>query len=175
MDLAEGHEKALGYLEAHPGSLEIFNLGTGKGTSVLELVHAFSEATGVEIPDRMQPRRPGDIDAFYADASRAKAMLGWQAARGLEAVSYTHLDVYKRQDFAIIEGLCHSDKLVAEPLMKDRLVFVCGKDHPLYETASISPNRLREFRFLLRDKGSGTDVYKRQGEASRRLLEHQDP
>ncbi len=84
MDLAEGHEKALGYLEAHPGSLEIFNLGTGKGTSVLELVHAFSEATGVEIPYRIQPRRPGDIDAFYADASRAKALLGWQATRGLE-------------------------------------------------------------------------------------------
>ena len=84
MDLAEGHEKALGYLEAHPGSLEIFNLGTGKGTSVLELVHAFSEATGVEIPYQIQPRRPGDIDAFYADASRAKALLGWQATRGLE-------------------------------------------------------------------------------------------
>ncbi len=88
---------------------------------------------------------------FYALRPQIQLQVSIENSRTLEERVLSN-----QVDFAIIEGLCHSDKLVAEPLMKDRLVFVCGKDHPLYETASISPDRLREFRFLLRDKGSGT-------------------
>ncbi len=86
---------------------------------------------------------------FYALRPQIQLQVSIENSRTLEEKVLSN-----QVDFAIIEGLCHSDKLVAEPLMKDRLVFVCGKDHPLYETASISPDRLREFRFL-RDKGRG--------------------
>lgn len=78
IDLAEGHVYALKAFEKGNG-VNIYNLGTGKGTSVLELVHAFEEATGIKIPYEICPRRPGDIDANYASASKAKEELGWEA------------------------------------------------------------------------------------------------
>jgi UDP-glucose 4-epimerase len=80
MDLAEGHLAALNYVQQHQG-VRAFNLGTGRGTSVLEVVAAFEEATGVTIPREFAPRRAGDIAACYADPSRAEAELGWKAKR----------------------------------------------------------------------------------------------
>lgn len=83
VDLARGHVHALKAIEENCG-LEIFNLGTGKGTSVLELVHAFEKVTGVEVPYKFVERRPGDIATCYADASKAKEKLGWVAKYDIE-------------------------------------------------------------------------------------------
>jgi UDP-glucose 4-epimerase len=83
VDLAEGHVAALTWLFEHPGSLTV-NLGTGRGYSVLEVVKAYEAASGRQIPYEIAPRRPGDIDASYADPSLAQRMLGWRAVRGIE-------------------------------------------------------------------------------------------
>ena len=80
MDLAEGHVAALHHLT--PG-VHIYNLGTGRGTSVLQLVKAFEEANGIKIPYEIVGRRPGDIAECYADPSKAKRELGWVAKRGI--------------------------------------------------------------------------------------------
>lgn len=84
-DLALGHVAALDYLETHNG-YEVINLGTGNGYSVLEVVAAFEKASGTDIPLRIEPRRKGDIACFYADASKAKKLLGWQAQYDIEAM-----------------------------------------------------------------------------------------
>jgi UDP-glucose 4-epimerase len=60
------------------------NLGTGRGYSVLEMVHAFEQVSGKKIPYRITARRPGDIASCYADPSRAASELGWKAKRGIE-------------------------------------------------------------------------------------------
>lgn len=78
-DLAMGHIKALEKLDSIPGGCEIYNLGTGKGTSVLELVHAFEKACGHAVNYKIAPRRAGDIATCYADVSKAKNELGWVA------------------------------------------------------------------------------------------------
>ena len=83
VDLALGHLKAIDYSMAHTG-VEAINLGTGRGTSVLEIVHAFEKACGHEIPYQIVGRRAGDIATCYADASKAKELLGWEATRGIE-------------------------------------------------------------------------------------------
>ena len=83
MDLASGHVAALKALKPE-GGLSIYNLGTGAGTSVLELVHAFERATGVEVPYQVCPRREGDVAACYADCGKAAAELGWKARYGIE-------------------------------------------------------------------------------------------
>lgn len=83
VDLAVGHVKAMDYALKHTGS-EAINLGTGKGSSVLEVVHAFEQASGVKIPLVITDRRPGDIASFYADASKAKKLLDWEARYSLE-------------------------------------------------------------------------------------------
>lgn len=83
VDLAEGHAKAVDYLLNHNGCEEI-NLGTGKGTSVLQLRSAFEKASGVPIPYVIDPRRPGDPDEVYADASKAEQLLGWKAKLSVE-------------------------------------------------------------------------------------------
>jgi len=85
VDLALGHLRALDKLAENPG-VRAYNLGTGRGYSVLEVVRAFEQASGRAIPYRIAPRRPGDVAASYADPSRAQAELGWQAERGLEAM-----------------------------------------------------------------------------------------
>ena len=77
-DLATGHMAALDYAASHTG-VEVFNLGTGTGYSVLDMVHAFSRACGRDIPYRIAPRRSGDIAACYADVTKAKEILGWRA------------------------------------------------------------------------------------------------
>ena len=78
VDLAKGHVCALAYAKDHPGFMPI-NLGTGNGVSVLEIVAAYSKACGFPIKYQITARRPGDIATSYADASRAKALLGWEA------------------------------------------------------------------------------------------------
>lgn len=78
VDLAKGHVKAVAWALQNTGC-DAVNLGTGHGVSVLELVHAFEEATGVHIPCEIAPRRPGDPATVYADCSKAKRVLGWEA------------------------------------------------------------------------------------------------
>jgi UDP-glucose 4-epimerase len=85
MDLAHGHVKALEKLAANPG-LVTYNLGTGRGYSVLEMVKAFAEASGKEIPYRVVERRPGDIASCYADPSKAERELSWKATRDISAM-----------------------------------------------------------------------------------------
>lgn len=82
MDLAKGHVKALKKLEDHSG-LSIYNLGTGVGYSVLDVVKNFEKATGIRIPYEIKPRRAGDIATCYSDASKAKRELGWEAEYGI--------------------------------------------------------------------------------------------
>lgn len=83
VDLADGHVKAIKYIFTNPG-LDIINLGTGTGYSVLDMVKAFSKACGKEIPYEIKPRRAGDIDMCYADPTKAARVLGWKAKRGLD-------------------------------------------------------------------------------------------
>jgi len=83
MDLAEGHVRALERLGTHPG-LHTWNLGTGRGYSVLEMVAAFERASGRPVPYRIAGRRPGDVAACWADPGRAREELGWVAARDLD-------------------------------------------------------------------------------------------
>ena len=83
VDLAVGHVKALNKIKENCG-LKIYNLGTGHGYSVLDIVKAFEKASGVKIPYEITPRRPGDIATCYADASKAGKELGWEAKYGIE-------------------------------------------------------------------------------------------
>ena len=83
MDLAEGHVAALEKL--NPG-IQVYNLGTGRGTSVLQLLKAFEEATGIRVPYEITDRRPGDVAENYADVSKAERLLGWRAKRDLLAM-----------------------------------------------------------------------------------------
>ena len=82
VDLAKGHVKALKKIEENPG-LAIYNLGTGKGYSVLDIVKNFEAATGVKIPYVIKPRRAGDIATCYCDASKAEKELDWKAENGI--------------------------------------------------------------------------------------------
>ena len=81
-DLADGHVKAVEKLKCNPG-IEIYNLGTGKGSSVLDVVKTFEKASGVKIPYEMKPRRAGDVPVNYCDATKAEKELGWKAKRDL--------------------------------------------------------------------------------------------
>jgi UDP-glucose 4-epimerase len=83
VDLALGHLKALDHLRSHSG-LHVYNLGTGHGYSVLEIVRAFEQASGRTVPYQITARRPGDIASCYANAEKALKELGWKAERGLE-------------------------------------------------------------------------------------------
>ena len=85
VDLALGHLRAIEKLEKNPQlGLKIYNLGTGNGYSVLEIVRAFEKASGRPVPYKIQPRRPGDIAECWADPALAAAELGWKAERGIE-------------------------------------------------------------------------------------------
>ena len=83
VDLATGHVAALDWMNGREG-VEIFNLGTGQGTSVLEVVRAFSAACGRELPYKICPRRGGDVAAVYGDASKAEREMGWKAQYGID-------------------------------------------------------------------------------------------
>ncbi|MCQ2546276.1 MAG: UDP-glucose 4-epimerase GalE [Clostridia bacterium] len=85
VDLAKGHVKALEWsLKSDEQGCAVFNLGTGRGTSVVELVTAFAEINEVPVPYVIGPRRAGDIATCYADASRAEKVLGWKAEKNIE-------------------------------------------------------------------------------------------
>jgi len=88
MDLAEGHLAALRYLGGshNNAGLHTFNLGTGRGYSVLEMVKAFEAASGQSIPFHIAPRRAGDIASCYASTELAEQKLGWKAIRDLKAM-----------------------------------------------------------------------------------------
>ena len=83
VDLAKGHVKALAKFSEEP-DVRVYNLGTGHGYSVLDVVKAFGKACGKEIPYEIKPRRAGDIATCYADSSKAAAELGWHAEKGLD-------------------------------------------------------------------------------------------
>ena len=83
VDLARGHVAAMDYMAGHPG-VHVFNLGTGRGYSVLEMVHAFEAATGKRVPYVIAPRRAGDVAEVYCDPAKAERELGWKAEYSLE-------------------------------------------------------------------------------------------
>jgi len=83
VDLAKGHLAALEYASAHTGA-EAINLGTGKGTSVLEIVRAYEKASGRKVPYTIAPRRDGDIAFCYADTKKAEELLGWHAEKTID-------------------------------------------------------------------------------------------
>ena len=93
VDLAIGHIKALQKLASDPGYL-VFNLGTGQGSSVLEVVSAFERACGKEIPIKFLNRRPGDVAVSYADPTKAREELGWESMRDLDQMC---VDVWRWQ------------------------------------------------------------------------------
>ena len=82
MDLADGHVKAVEFAAGHKG-VEIFNLGTGKPYSVLDIVNTFQQVNDVKVNYVIGPRRAGDLPVCYADATKAKKVLGWEAKRTL--------------------------------------------------------------------------------------------
>lgn len=82
VDLAKGHVAAYNYAQEHKGA-EVFNLGTGIGYSVLDVVKAFEEANGVKVKYQFSPRRPGDIAVCYSDPSKAQKLLHWKAEKNL--------------------------------------------------------------------------------------------
>lgn len=83
MDLARGHVRAIEYAQRHTGA-EAINLGTGNGYSILEILRAFQEVNGVQVPHQMAGRRPGDVPECYADPGKARALLNWKAEKTLE-------------------------------------------------------------------------------------------
>lgn len=83
IDLVKGHIKALDYLKFNNG-IATFNLGTGKGYSVLELIKAFEKVTNKKIPYKIVNRRPGDVDICYADPKKARTLMNWEAKKSLE-------------------------------------------------------------------------------------------
>jgi len=101
VDLAKGHMAALNYAMEHTGT-EIINLGTGKGYSVLNMVHAFETANHVHIPYVNAPRRAGDIATCYASTQKAKQLLGWQAEKDVEDMCR---DSWRWQQYCISNGI----------------------------------------------------------------------
>ena len=83
VDLARGHVAAINYMQQHKGE-SVFNLGTGNGYSVLDMVHAFEKVTGKKVPYKIAPRRPGDLATVYASPDKSAELLGWKAEYGLE-------------------------------------------------------------------------------------------
>ncbi len=96
VDLAQAHIAALEYLfrPENTDSFDVFNVGTGKGNSVLEVIQAFEKATGVKLPYKLTGRRPGDIAMAYADTTKANEVLGWKAKLSIEQALY---DAWKWQ------------------------------------------------------------------------------
>jgi UDP-glucose 4-epimerase len=86
VDLAKGHIKAVQRIESNPG-VEVYNLGTGQGYSVLEMIAAFEKASARAVPYQVVARRPGDIASCYADPEKALQGLGWKAEKGLEQMT----------------------------------------------------------------------------------------
>ncbi len=87
VDLAKGHVKAIEYAAAHKGT-EVFNLGTGTGYSVLDIVKAFKKVNNIDIPYAIKPRRSGDVAECFADPAKAENQLGWKAEKSLEDMCF---------------------------------------------------------------------------------------
>ena len=117
MDLVEGHLAALLHLEREPG-YRVFNLGTGAGASVLEMVRAFERASGRRIPYEIVERRAGDLAAFWADTTRATEVLGWRATRTLDDMCR---DAWRWQQYAAGALEVALPKTEAEPDLRPRL------------------------------------------------------
>lgn len=83
-DVAEGHVAALDHLTSGEPLVRAWNLGSGEGTSVLQMLHAFERAVGHELPHEIVDRRPGDLPAFWADPTRAAEELGWRTSRSID-------------------------------------------------------------------------------------------
>lgn len=83
VDLARGHVAAINFMQQHKGE-SVFNLGTGNGYSVLDMVHAFEKVTGKKVPYKIAPRRPGDLATVYASPDKSAELLGWKAEYDLE-------------------------------------------------------------------------------------------
>ena len=96
MDLAAGHKYAYDYVCSHTG-VDAFNLGTGKGYSVLDIVTTFEAVNNVQIPRQFAPRRPGDIAVSYADPTKAKDILGWEATRDLQQMCRDAWHFYQKE------------------------------------------------------------------------------
>ena len=101
VDLAQGHLKALDYAVAHKGA-EAVNLGTSRGTSVLELVASFEKASGVKVNYKITDRRPGDIGSCYANTEKAEKLLGWKAKYNIEDMC-RHGWAYMNKKYSIIK------------------------------------------------------------------------
>jgi UDP-glucose 4-epimerase len=85
-DLAAGHVAALDAISSHNARISTWNLGTGQGYSVLEMVRAFERVNGVPVPYQITDRRPGDVASCYASPDKVKADLGWEATLGLDDI-----------------------------------------------------------------------------------------
>ena len=84
VDLARAHVRAIAWLEARTNpTCEVFNLGTGKGNSVLEVINTFAEVNGVKVPHEIGPRRAGDVEAVFADTTKSREVLGWTCEHDL--------------------------------------------------------------------------------------------
>lgn len=103
VDLAEGHVKALEKVLQTDG-VHVYNLGTGKGYSVLQIVDAFEQSSGITIPYKVIERRPGDVAVCFADPSKAKRELGWSAKRGIEEMCK---DAWRWQNYC--KGICKEE------------------------------------------------------------------
>lgn len=101
VDLAKGHIKAVEYAFNHHG-VEKINLGTGKGYSVLEVLHAYEKACGRELPYQIMERRPGDIATCYADTTKAEKLLGWKAQYGIEEMCETSWNFTEKNPNGIV-------------------------------------------------------------------------
>ena len=113
MDLAEGHVAALSGFVRSRGRAAVVNLGTGKGHSVIEVIRTFEAVNGVEVPFSAVARRPGDVAASFADPTRAREWLGWQARRDLAAMCR---DAWRWQS-ANPEGYGEESRAVGEDLL----------------------------------------------------------
>ena len=96
MDLAEGHLKAYEYIQTKKNKLEIFNLGSGIGTSVLEMIEIMKNVSGRDIPYEIASRRKGDLDIVYCNPSRANKILKWKTKRSVEDMCIDLWNFYQK-------------------------------------------------------------------------------
>lgn len=104
VDLAVGHVKAVEKIEAMDGGVKIYNLGTGRGYSVLDVLHAYEKACGKKLNYVIAPRRPGDVDMNYSDPSLAECELGWKAQFDIEEMCRDSWNWQSKNPFGYKEG-----------------------------------------------------------------------
>jgi UDP-glucose 4-epimerase len=89
VDLADAHVKAIEWLQNHPGEIEFFNVGTGNGQTVLEVIESFERSTGQKLAYELVDRRQGDIEQIWADTTKVEHVLGWKASRSLDEMTHS--------------------------------------------------------------------------------------